>query len=169
MAEDIEAGELVFKPDDADLRLAEFADGTIDGVAVHTSTGDSIAETTTDATGSYVFEAADDDRAGYGGNDDGDVFIALTAATAGTSDEPAPSIDPDTVVGIIDETSDDAPAGVEGRLVEEGYQADADGSGSLVTFDRDSGNFIALGKATKQNDTTVGADEYVVVERRKDL
>lgn len=71
----------------------------------------------------------------------------------------APSIGHETVVGVIDTSAADAPAGSAGRLVEEGYTAGS------TTFNRSNGNFVALGEAYrpgKQNGDTVTAFDTVV-------
>jgi len=69
-----------------------------------------------------------------------------------------------TLVGVVDDGSADAPAEMVGRIVEEGY------SNGSTTFDRDTGNFIAIGEAYRpgqQNgdsvtefDTTVRVELY---------
>ena len=60
--------------------------------------------------------------------------------------DPAPSIDHQTVVGVIDAAGGTASSASEfqGRVVEEGY---TDGAGTPTTYDRSSDNFKAVGVA----------------------
>jgi len=73
----------------------------------------------------------------------------------------APSIDHNTVVGLIDTSVGDAPGGAAGRLVEEGY------TNGATTFNRTNDNFVALGEAyrpgNEMNDTVTEFDTVVRV------
>lgn len=163
--EDIDVGELVFNLDTGGVRRADGSDARIDGVAVFPKTGDAISEDEDDATyGVYV--ASEDDRVAYGANTQSDRFNALTIEDGGQGNS-APSIEHGTVVGLVDPTNADAPDGVKGRVVEEGYSADIDGDGAATTFNRSNGNFLPLGLAYK--DSATSFDTLVEVERRTDL
>lgn len=139
-------------------------DDNLLGVATQPRRGDYIAEEE-DVTTNYLYEAAEDDRASFGGDEDRGVIKARTIEDAGGS---APSITGDrTVVGIIDSSDANAPSGAKGRLVEEGYTADADGDGTSTTFNRTNGNFYPLGVAYRDESTSY--DEPVRVQVRRDL
>lgn len=158
--EAIEPGELVHDGGAGVTRFA-FADGDYDGLAVYDPEYLSAEDEDAIASGEY----AAGDRVRYQPDEHGAVLRARTLEDSGG---PAPSISHGTVVGVIDDSAADAPSGVVGRLVEEGYTADINGDGTSTTFDRATGNFLAIGKARrpgKQNGETITAfDEPIRVE-----
>lgn len=107
----------------------------------------------TEATADDFYEV--DERVKYQPSEDAAIVKIRTLEDEGG---PAPAIEHRSVVGVIDDADGDAPAGVVGRLVEEGYTADANSDGTSTTFDRASGNFLAIGRAYrpgKQNGETI--------------
>lgn len=152
--EAIKAGTLVHD-EGAGVDLATFADGDFSGVAEYSE--EFLSAEDEDAIADESYEAGD--RVIYGGAEDAAVIKARTIADNGT--DPAPSISHGDVVGIVDDTAVAGSGGeYQGRIVEEGY-ADS----TPTTFDRSSGNLIAVGRAYrpgKQNgDTVTDYDEPV--------
>lgn len=139
--------------DGAGVNLLSFADGDYDGLALYDP--EYLAAEDEDTIASGLYEV--DDRVKYHPSEDAAIAKVRTLTDDGG---PAPSIGHQTVVGVIDESDADAPSGVKGRLVEEGYSADTDGDGAATTFSRANGNFLAIGKAyrpAKRNGGTVTA------------
>lgn len=156
-AEDVPVGTLVVENGSDKVKVAEFADGRFDGVADQPLTGEQIKEyENIDDANFDVYEAAEDERVTYGGDEDRARIKVRTATDNGT--DPAPSISDGTVVGI-------AANGAEyhGRLIEEGY---TDGGGT--TYGRSStGDFLPVGIAYR--DEAADYDTPVRVEVRYDL
>lgn len=149
--ESITPGELV-TDDGAGVNKFSFSDGDYDGLALFEP--------------EYVL-AVDEDEVTYPGTyDTGDRVrfhpsedaAVVRVRTPEDNSQTAPSIGHRDVVGVIDDSDGDAPAGSVGRVVEEGYTADANGDGTSTTFNRSSSNFLAVGRAYrpgKQNGDTV--------------
>ena len=140
--ESIYAGELAF--DDGDgvdvftYALADGADGNRVGLARYDAQA-MAAETMEDVV-EPVYDAGQ--RVQYQALEDSARFRIRTAENNGT--DPAPNIGHKDVVGVIDASGGTASSADEfqGRVVEEGYTDD-----SGTTYDRSTGNFIALGTA----------------------
>lgn len=154
--EDIPVGLLVHKLTNGKVQRAQYSDGTFDGVADQPHTGEQIAERDDQDDPNWdVYEAAEDERVVYGGDEDGARLKVHTAADNST--DPAPSISDADIVGIADNGSE-----FHGRLVEEGYTDDG-----ATTYNRSNDNFLPVGKAYR--DSADGYDEVVRVEVRRDL
>lgn len=139
--------------DGSGVRKVQFADGDYDGLALHDPEYLSAPEEDEVAPTQYDV----DQRVRYHPQEDA---ARVRVRTLEDSGGPAPSISHRSVVGIVDETDADAPSGVVGRVVEEGYQADASGDGASTTFSRANNNFLAIGIAQRpgqQNGDTVTA------------
>jgi hypothetical protein len=103
-----------------------------------------------------------DERVPHGGDEDG---ARVRLRTIEDESAPAPAIGHQTTVGFIDPSSTDAPADSAGRIVEEGYTADADGDGATTTFNEANGNFAPVGEALRpaqQAGETVTEYDYPV-------
>jgi len=155
-AEKVYAGELVH--DDAgSISAFAFADGDYSGLALYDP--EFMAAEDEDAIADESVEAGDLVR--YAPDEDAAVVHIRTPEDGGQA---APAIGHKNVVGVVDDGSADAPAEMVGRIVEEGY------SNGSTTFDRATGNFIAIGEAYRpgqQNgdsvtefDTTVRVELY---------
>jgi len=143
-AEAIYAGELVHDAAGSVSKFA-FSDGDYSGLALYdpefmaAADGDTVADESVVA-GETVRYAPDEDAA----------VVKIRTPTDGG--QTAPSIGHRDVVGIVDDGSADAPSNMIGRVVQEGY------SNGTTTFDRATGNFIAIGEAyrpAKQNGSSV--------------
>lgn len=137
--EQISPGELVFD-DGTGVKQFAFADGDYTGLALYDP--EYLSAEDEDAIASGVYETGD--RVRFHPSEDAAVVKVRTAEDNG---QPAPNIGHRDVVGVIDDSDADAPAGHVGRLVEEGYTADADDDGTSTTFNRSNDNFLAIGRA----------------------
>lgn len=157
-ASDVEVGTLVIENGSDNVRkVTADTDSRFDGVADNPRSGDHIAYDDEDVTDIGVYLASEDDRVNYGGNADGDRIKVRTAQDNGT--DPAPSISDGDVVGFVDDTAvSGTGAEFEGRLVEEGYT-----DNGATTFDRSSGNFVAVGVAYKDEASSFDAPVRVEV------
>lgn len=157
--ESIEPGTLV-TDNGAGVNLLSFADDDYTGLALYDPEYLSAEDEDAIASGEYEV----DDRVKYHPSEDAAVVKIRTPTDDGGA---APSISHGDIVGVVDESAADAPVGVQGRIVEEGYQADGDGDGASTTFSRDNDNFLAIGRAyrpAQQNgDTVTGYDAPVRV------
>lgn len=142
------------------------ADATlrIDGIALAPKSSDLAPEDEEDDGNIYEYQPEDPvegteaDRLVFGCNTQGDVFKGLSSTDDSSN---SPSINDADVVGIHD-MSTDAPS--SSGFIEEGY------TNNGTTFNRDNGNFKAVGIADIENGKTVeGFGELFTVERRTDL
>lgn len=148
--EAIAPGTLV-RDDGAGVNQLSFADGDYTGLALYDP--EHLSAEDEDAIASGEYEAGD--RVKYHPSEDAAVVKVRTIDDQGGS---APAVGHGNIVGIIDEADVDAPAGVKGRIVEEGYTHDGDGDTAATTYSRDNNNFLAIGRAYrpgKQNGDTV--------------
>lgn len=142
--EEVYAGELVH--DDGDgVDVLSFADtdGTVglaryDAQAMAAEWEDDVVEE------KYLPNDETRNRVQYQPQEDSAIVRVRTIEDTAA---PAPAIGHRTVVGVVDETNADAPANARGRVVEEGYSTDLDGDGTTTTFNRENGNFKAVGVA----------------------
>lgn len=167
--EDVDVGELTTYIAGTGVMRATFSDD-VTGVAEGPRTADHIVEDEL-ATGGDTYLASENDRVPYGGNSGGDVIHLLTLEDSGDGHS-APTIGHGDVVGIIDDSAEDAPTdGYQGRVVQEGYaistDIDGDADGTTTTFNRENGNFKPIGIAHK--DSASSWDESVRVTRGTDL
>ena len=137
--EEVAPGTLV-RDDGNGVNVLSFADGDYTGLALYDPEYLSAEDEDAIASGVYAV----DDRVKYHPSEDAAVVKIRTIENEGGT---APTIGHGDIVGVVDETAADAPAGVKGRIVEEGYSHDGDGDGAATTFDRASGNFLAVGRA----------------------
>lgn len=138
--ESVYAGELVH--DDGDgVDVLAFADGE-ENVALARYDAEAMAAETEEDVVEEVY--ATGERVQYQPMEDSAI---LRVRTIEDETAPAPSIGHRDVVGIVDETSTDAPANAAGRIVEEGYATDLDGDTTTTTFNRTNSNFKAVGVA----------------------
>lgn len=148
--EEVKAGELISNEGSG----VSLADSTVpvDGLALFSEefmVGEDEDEVVDEvyATGDRVkYAPLEDTLRGYG-------------RTPEDNSQTAPSINHETVVGLIDTSVADAPDGSAGRLVEEGYTE------GTTTFNRSNNNFVAVGEAYrpgKQNNDTVDTFDTVV-------
>lgn len=150
--EAIKAGTLV-RDTGAGVDLATYSDGDFDGVAEYSE--EFLSAEDEDAIADETYEVGD--RVIYGGNEDAAVIKARTITESTDGVTSAPSISHGDVVGLADQSDANAPTS-DGRIVEEGYSNDEDDDSTSTTFDRATGNFIAVGRAYrpgKQNGDTV--------------
>lgn len=154
--EDIPVGLLVHKLSSGMVQRARYDDETFDGVADQPHTGEQIAEREDQDDSNWdVYEADEEERVVYGGDEDGARIKVRTADDNDT--DPAPDIADADVVGIADNGDE-----YHGRLVEEGYEDDGG-----TTYERGEGNFLPVGKVYR--DSADGFDDVVRVEVRRDL
>lgn len=150
----------------------------IDGIALHLEAGDHIAAHEYDYNAGiddFKYQPASDkvstdflpdvdDMVPVSGFGDSDHIRPRTIEDSGAT---APSVGHWDVVGVVDSSVGDAPAGPEGQIVEEGY------TNGATTFNRSNDNFVALGRADvlkdKDVDTVTSFDERVRVIRDKSL
>lgn len=137
--EQITPGTLV-RDDGSGVNLLSFADGDYTGLALYDP--EYLAAEDEDAVASEFYKA--DQRVKYHPSEDAAVVKVRTVEDDGG---PAPSVSHGNIVGVVDESDADAPSGVKGRLVEEGYSADVSGDGTSTTFNRSNDNFLAVGRA----------------------
>lgn len=123
-----------------------FADGDYDGLALYDPEWLSAEDEDAIASGTYEV----DDRVRFHPSEDAAV---VKARTIDDDTAPAPNIGHRSVVGVVDDSSVDAPAAPQGRLVEEGYTTDIDGDGVTTEFSRANNNFIAVGRAYRPGRT----------------
>lgn len=138
--------------DGAGVSKFAFADGDFDGLALYDPEYLSAEDEDAVASGSYET----DDRVRYHPSEDAAIVKARTIDDDSVA---APSISHGDIVGVVDDSDANAPGTPQGRIVEEGYTADADGDGTSTTFDRSTGNFLAVGRAYRvgqQNGDSVG-------------
>ena len=168
-AEDIPAGTLVYLAD-GEAHLADASTHeTVDGVADTPRRGEYIAGFDHE-TSDFVYLANDPDPDNHaplsdnnahlvpvGGGADGDYIKARTVADETAA---APSITDGAVVGFVDATAADAPADAAGYIVEEGYTNDD------TTFDRETGNFVAIGRAYRESHGDYDRPTRVVVNQK---
>lgn len=150
--EAIKAGTLV-RDTGAGVDLATFADGDFDGVAEYSE--EFLSAEDEDAIADETYEVGD--RVIYGGAEDAAVIKVRTITETTDGVTASPSISHGDVVGLVDQSAGDAPTS-DGRIVEEGYTNDENNDATTTTFDRASGNFIAVGRAYrpgKQNGDSV--------------
>jgi len=138
--EEIYAGELIHD-DGSGVDTLLFADGPenvglarYDAEAMVAEWGEDIVEEKYDAGQRVQYQPQEDDS-------------IQRVRTIDDETAPAPAIGHRTVVGVVDETSTDAPSNAGGRIVEEGYTTDLDGDTTSTTFSRANGNFKAVGVA----------------------
>jgi hypothetical protein len=160
-AEAIVAGELV----DATGGATPLAfDGRFDGVATYEP--EFLARDDQNEVVDETYEV--DQRVPHGGDADRD---RIKARTIDDEAAPAPAIDHQDVVGVVDASSADAPADSDGRIVEEGYTTDLDGDGVTTEFSEANGNFTPIGIAVRPGrllgDTVTEYDHPVRVEVRR--
>ena len=156
-AEDVPVGTLVVENGSDKVKVAAFADSRFDGVADQPLTGEQIVEyEDVDDPNFDVYEAAEDERVTYGGDEDRARIKVRTAEDNGT--DPAPSISDGDIVGIAANGAEYA-----GRLVEEGYTDD----GGTTYGTESTGDFLPVGVAYRDEGTTY--DTPVRVEVRYDL
>lgn len=159
--EDIHVGELVVEQGDGTVDRADAQnDSDFDGVADAPHRGNHIAPDPHDATGAFVYEAADNDRVPFGGEADGDhIKVRVPEDTGGN--ESSPNITDGDVVGFIDTSAGTLSSTDEykGRVVEEGY---TDGESSATTYNRSNNNFTAIGTALR--DSATDWDDVVRVQ-----
>ena len=169
--EDIPAGTLVYLSG-GEASLADAAEHeTIDGVADTPRRAEYIAGFGHE-TSEFVYLADDPDPDNHaplsdnnahlvpvGGGADGDYIKAISMADV--SGASTPDIGDGDVVGFIDTTVvDGIPAGA-GHIVEEGY-TDA----AANEYSRDEGNFVAVGRAYRDEATEHGEPVRVVVNQK---
>lgn len=150
--EEIYAGELV-NDAGAGVDLLSFADSG-ENAALARYDAQSFAREYDDEVREAKYEPDDEqrNRVQYQRFEDDARFRIRTISD---TDAAAPSISHRDVVGVVDEGEGEAPAEAEGRLVEEGY------TNGATTFDRDTGNFKAVGIALRPARQTGGVmDEY---------
>lgn len=176
-AEDIPLGTLVATGSSTgEVELAEEQNHeTFEGVVEAPRRAEYIAEES-DEGSDFVYKAGDqpDDLSDaghlviYGGNADADVIRVRTIVAEGDVGDTTPSITDGSVVGYVktDETNG-LTASNAGRIVEEGYSTDQDNATGAVTYSRANGNFVAIGRATRDGSTDF--DETVRVEVNKEL
>lgn len=139
-------GELVYAQAGGGVRRATGADDRIDGI-IEDFADDHIAEHDEDYRSSmdaFSYDVSDGDSLAFGGGEDRARLRVRTPEDNGDGD-PAPNIEQWDVVGIPDR------AGMEGRIVEEGY---TDGQATPVTYSRANGNFNVLGLAAGSDPKT---------------
>jgi hypothetical protein len=132
--ESVYAGELVYDAGSG-VDVLSFADGN-DNVALARYDAEEMAAEWEEDIVEEVYDAGD--RVQYQPIEDSAI---LRIRTPEDDTAAAPSVSHRDVVGIVDESAGDAPADVEGRVVEEGY------TNGATTFDRSTGNFKAVGVA----------------------
>lgn len=164
---DVYVGEAVALPGDGTAVPFDGSTHTLDqfgGVADNPLTGDQIA-LDEDEVGGFTYESAENDRVVFGGDGDRDRIKLRTAEDTG-GNEPTPNITDEDVVGIIDTSAGTLSSTDEyhGRIVEEGYE---DGESTPTTYNRSNNNFIAIGKAYRDEGTAY--DTPVRIEVNKDL
>jgi len=150
--EQIYAGELV-SDEGSGVDLLTFANAADGFGLARYDTQAMAAETEEDVRGPY-YET--DDRVQY---QESESAAQVRIRTLEDSGGAAPAVTHKSVVGIIDDGAGDAPSGVVGRVVEEGYENGA------TTFNRSNGNFLALGEAyrpARQNGGTMDEFDYPV-------
>lgn len=156
-AEDVPVGTLVVENGSDMVKVAEFADSRFDGVADQPLTGEQINEyENIDDPNFDVYEAAEDERVTYGGDEDRARIKVRTAEDNGT--DPTPSISDGDVVGVAGNGAE-----FQGRLVEEGYTDD----GGTAYGRESTGDFLPVGIAYRDEGATY--DTPVRVEVRGDL
>lgn len=164
-AEDIHVGTLV-ADNGSDLyeRFDAAEHSRIGYLATAPRRGDYIAKEP-DETTTFEYLASENDRVPALPLVDGDVIKVRTAGDTG-GNEAAPNITDGDVVGVIDTSAGTltSTAEYEGRIVQEGY---TDGEATPVTYSRANGNFVALGKALK--DDVNAFDEPCRVQVQRDL
>lgn len=79
-----------------------------------------------------------DQRVSYQPSEDAAIVKIRTIDDDGA---PSPTIGHRDVIGVADAD------GLEARIVQEGYEYDANGDGAATTFSRANGNFVAIGRA----------------------
>lgn len=160
-------GELVYFQEGGGVRRATGADARVDAI-VEDFADDHIASHEEDYRESiedFTYDVSDGDSLAAGGGEDSARLRVRTPVDGGDGD-PAPSIQQWSVVGIPDR------AGMEGRVVQEGY---TDGASTPVTYNRSNGNFNTLGIAagsdpkTHINGSMSEFDGLIHVIARKDL
>lgn len=164
VAEDIAPHELVIDNVGTGLELVDGDESDWDGIAMQPKSGEWIHEHDED-TSALEYDASDNDRASYGGREDGAIIRPLTILDS-TNGESAPSISEGDVVGVPDSTVGDGETEWAGRIVQEGY------SNGTTTFNRTNTNFVPIGKAMAQGplDGTIDSfDDEVRVQVRVDL
>lgn len=131
------------------------------GVADNHRSGNRVVKDIDD-TGGFTFQASEDDRASFIGDEDRAVIKVRTAEDTG-GNEPTPDVESDDVVGIVDTSAGalSSTSEYQGRIVEEGYSDDG------TTFNRSNNNFFAIGVVRR--DSANAWDAVVRVQVRKDL
>jgi hypothetical protein len=152
--ETIKAGTFVFNGGSG-VTLADAQDTRIDGLALFSE--EFLVGEDEDAVVDEEYSTGN--RVKYAPYEGGAVLYGRTPTDDGGA---APSIDHETVVGVVDTSVGDAPSGAAGRLVEEGY------TNGATTFERANNNFVAVGEAYRpgkqNNDTVTGYDTVVRVQ-----
>lgn len=150
--ESIYAGELVNDGGNG-VDVLAFADSATD-VGLARYDAEAMAAEWEDDVVEEVYDV--DERVQYQPQEDAAI---LRVRTIDNDTATAPSIGHRDVVGIIDDSDANAPTGAEGRVVEEGYTADADGDGTSTTFSRANGNFKAVGRAYRPAQKAGGVED----------
>jgi hypothetical protein len=141
-------------------------DDRVDGIVVHADRGHHLPEHDEDYT-DPVYEGDGNasngaDLTPFGINEEGAVFYPWTVHD---NSAPAPSVSKNDKVGII-LMDGSAYGSARPVLVEEGYTADPDNTGSDTTYNETNGNFVALGRADEPAD---GYDAMVPVRITHDI
>lgn len=154
-AEDVAPHEIVTDTVGTGVELADGDEASWDGIAMAFNHAEWIHDHDED-TDPLVYQASENDRVPYGGYEDVAVIRPLTIDDDTVA---APSIQEGDVVGVPDTTSTDAPAS-PGRVVEDGYTADADGDGAATTFSVANGNLLPVGRALPQGLGQLNVTDY---------
>lgn len=162
--EDILVGLLVEEQGNGTVTIVDDTSTSIDGTVAAPRAEAYIAEEMDDASDfEYKASVTDGYSLGgahlvpFGGYEDGARVKARTILDPADGDADAVAISDGTVVGVAQVADTD----YHGRVVQEGY------SDGVTTYDRATGNFLALGKVLRDESTSF--DDVVRVEVRKDL